>query len=325
MKTFYWLVKREFWEHRGGFLMAPLISAGVVLLLILMGIITGEVLRSRTMPHVGIDMDWLGQHAAGHMQEIGKMLDIYALIPALIVCVVLFFTLFSYCMKTLSSERRDRSILFWKSLPVSDTLTVLSKVFSAVVVAPVIAVVVSAVAAILALLIMGIAASFHGMNLGQVLWTLPHPGQIISMMAGLLPIYMVWMLPSVGWLLLCSAWSRGSSARWVFALPIGGSLLVSWFGILNVFNVNNGWFWENITSRLLFSMIPGSWLPGAGHAVRVSSNGSLASHVQFLDGVLGSASSQYALLATPSFWVGAIAGAAMIAGAVWFRRWRDDS
>ena len=47
MKTFYWLVKREFWENRGSFLFAPVICGGVVLLLTLMGVIAGEVFRSR--------------------------------------------------------------------------------------------------------------------------------------------------------------------------------------------------------------------------------------------------------------------------------------
>jgi ABC-2 type transport system permease protein len=33
----------------------------------------------------------------------------------------------------------------------------------------------------------------------------------------------------------------------------------------------------------------------------------------------------YSALASPSLWIGAAAGVAMIAGAIWFRRWRDDS
>src|SRR5437867_8784109 len=46
--------------------------------------------------------------------------------------MMLIFTAFIvgvfYCLDSLHGERRDRSILFWKSLPVSDLTTLLSKV-----------------------------------------------------------------------------------------------------------------------------------------------------------------------------------------------------
>ncbi|HET7663790.1 MAG TPA: ABC-2 transporter permease, partial [Rhodanobacteraceae bacterium] len=220
MKTFYWLVKREFWEHRGSFLWAPVVTAGVVLIINILTVIAGEVIGSR---HFDTNMMWqkLATANPDDIRKVGALLDVSALLPCFIVSLVLFFVLYSYCMKSLSSDRSDRSILFWKSLPVSDLSTVLSKVFSAVIVAPVIAVIVSILGAIGMLLIFGVNGALHGVGFGEVVWGLAHPGRIITSMAGLLPIYMIWMLPCVGWLMLCSAWSKGKVARWAIALPIG--------------------------------------------------------------------------------------------------------
>ena len=53
---------------------------------------------------------------------------------------MLGFVVFFYCLGSLYDERKDRSVLFWKSLPVSDRDTVLSKALSALVVAPTLAI-----------------------------------------------------------------------------------------------------------------------------------------------------------------------------------------
>ncbi|HEY1588171.1 MAG TPA: ABC-2 transporter permease, partial [Rhodanobacter sp.] len=180
MKTFYWLVKREFWEHRGSFVWAPIITGGVVLLLTLMSIITGEVFRARGGVHVnGIDFNTITAHmGADALDTIGKALDISILTPVVLIGIVLFVVVFFYSLNSLYDDRRDRSILFWKSLPISDRDTVLSKVACATVLAPAIAIVTSVVTGLLVLVMLAITASFHGANLWQMLWTLPHPFRI---------------------------------------------------------------------------------------------------------------------------------------------------
>ncbi|MDE3210478.1 MAG: hypothetical protein KGM46_07025, partial [Pseudomonadota bacterium] len=165
MKTFYWLVKREFWEHRGGFFWAPVITGGIFLLLNVMGIITAEVLGASHGIEIGASgglKQVIAQMNAGDMSKVGLTLDVAMYSAMALLSIVLGFVVFFYCVGALYDDRRDRSILFWKSLPISDASTVLSKVVSATVLAPLIAVVVGIVVGMLQLLIVAITLSFHG-------------------------------------------------------------------------------------------------------------------------------------------------------------------
>jgi ABC-2 type transport system permease protein len=321
MKTFYWLVKREFWENRGGFLWAPIITGGVFLLLNIMGIIAAEVLGPRHGMNFGPsgDLSRITSHMdAGDMSTVGFALDLAMYSATGLLAVVLGFVVFFYCLGALYDDRRDRSILFWKSLPISNASTVLSKVVSATVVAPVIAVVVGIVVGMLQLAILATTLSFHGVNMWQLL-VLAHPFRVIANLLGYIPLYVLWALPSAGWLLLCSAWARNKPFLWAAALPVATGLLITWFGIMGLFNLPTSWFWENIVLRGLFSIFPGT---GSvfGKDVNSLSHGTGSPNMAFMD--LGNT---YHLMASPNLWTGVVVGAALLAGAIWFRRWRDDS
>ncbi len=321
-KNVYWLVKREFWEHRGGFFWAPIITGGVFLLLNIMGIITAEVLgashginfgASGGLHSVMADMD------AGDLSKVGFALDIAMYSAMGVLTVVLGFVVFFYCLGALYDDRRDRSILFWKSLPISDTSTVLSKIISGTVLAPVIAVIVGIVVGMLQLLILAITLSFHGVNVWQLL-LLAHPFRIMFNLIGYIPLYVLWALPTVGWLLLCSAWARNKPFLWAVALPVASGLMISWFGLMGMFNLPTVWFWKNIVQRGLLSTFPGTGslfgMDGTSIAHNVTGNPDM----DFMD-----LANTYHLLASPNLWIGAAIGMGLLAGAVWFRRWRDDS
>lgn len=328
MKTFYWLVKREFWEHRGGFLWTPLITVGVVVLINIMLLIATGVIGGQKWHHIA-------NASPDQLHKLGVVLAGIGLMPAGIVFVVLFFVLFTYCMKTLSNDRVDRSILFWKSLPISDLSTILSKAFSAVVVAPVIATVLSLIGAILMLLIYAINASFHGIGFGQAFWSLPHTGELLISIIGLLPIYMVWMLPCVGWLMLCSAWANGKVARWAIALPTAVGVIFSWLGLMGVLGKwSLSWFWKVIWVHIILGVLPGSWIGALGQLQRPESLNGVqitaqhsAQGTQFdvlSNKLLESIGWQYHLFATPEMLWGIVAGIVMLAGAIWLRRWRTE-
>jgi ABC-2 type transport system permease protein len=317
-KNMYWLVKREFWEHRGGFLWAPLITGGIFLLLNVMGLITAEVIGARHGIRIGASGELqrvISQMDAGDMSKVGMALDITMYSAMALITVVLGFVVFFYCLGSLYDDRRDRSVLFWKSLPISDTSTVLSKVLSATVLAPVIAVGVGIVAGMLQLLIVAVVLSFHGINVWQLL-VLAHPFRVMANLIGYLPLYLLWALPSVGWLMLCSAWARSKPFLWAVALPVATGLMVTWFDIMGLFNLPAGWFWMNVVQRGLFSAFPGS-------GVVANFDSSTFEHGPRL-GVLD-LMHNYQVLATANVWIGALIGAGLIALAVWFRRWRDDS
>lgn len=312
----YWLVKREFWEHRGGFFWAPLVTGGVFLLLNIMGIITAEVIGARHGISIGASgklRDVISQMDAGDMSQVGMALDMAMYSSMALIFVVLGFVVFFYCLGAIYDERRDRSILFWKSLPLSDTETVLSKVISATLVAPVIATLAGIAAGILQLLLVAVTLSFHGINVWQLLM-LAHPVRVTLNMIGHIPLYLLWALPSVGWLMACSAWARTKPFLWAIALPVATGLLVTWFGIMGLFNLSAGWFWQNIVARALFSAFPGASLIASDGVIHTGNN-----NLDFMN--LGNT---YQLLGSVNLWIGVAAGAALIAAAIWFRRQRDE-
>ena len=320
-KNLYWLVKREFWEHRGGFFWAPIITGGIFLLLNIMGIITAEVLGARHGINFGASgglRKVIEGMDAGDMSQVGFALDIAMYSAMALLVVVLGFVVFFYCLGALYDDRRDRSILFWKSLPISDTSTVLSKVISATVVAPVIAVIVGIIVGMLQLLIVAVTLSFHGVNVWQLL-LMAHPFKVMFNLVGYIPLYVLWAAPAVGWLLICSAWARSKPFLWAVALPVGTGLLVTWFGIMGLFNLPAVWFWKNIVQRALFSVFPGT-------GSMFSADGdNMVRHVTGSGMDVMDLTNTWHLMASPNLWIGVVVGAALLAGATWFRRWRDDS
>lgn len=316
-KNLYWLIKRELWEHRGGFFWTPLITGGIFLLLNLMGIITGEVMGGRHGFEVGgNNMRLLAQALDRQsMDTVGAGLDMVMYSPTMIIGMVLGFVVFFYCLGALYDDRRDRSLLFWKSLPISDTATVLSKVLAATVVAPLIAVIIGTVIGIVMLLMFAVTLSFHGVGVWHLL-LLSHPLQVVANLIGSIPLYLLWALPTVGWLMLCSAWARNKPFLWAVALPAAVGIVIGWFNLLGTIDLSNSWYWRNVVARLLGSVFPGGWLTqlpqvGGDNLPETLSN----------LGILHS----YAVLGSTSVWVGVAAAIAMLAGAIWFRRWRDDS
>lgn len=322
MKTFQWLLKREFWEHRGGFFWAPVITGLIFLVLNLMAIITAEVLGARHGIQIGgNDIQMMISHAdSGDFAQIGTAIDIAMLSSMSLIGIVMGFVVLFYCLGTLYDDRRDRSILFWKSLPISNVNTVLSKLVSAIVVAPVIAVVVAIIIGVIQLVIFALVLSMHGVNAFQLIG-LAHPFRAVATLLSGIPMYTLWAIPAAGWLMFCSAWSRTKPFLWAVTVPTVMGLLVGWFGIMRLCNLPTIWFWKNIVLRALLSVFPGSSMIFEDHSMAMSSD--MGDNMDPLS-VL-SPSHTYALLSSANLWLGVLAGVLLLAGAVWFRRVRDDS
>jgi ABC-2 type transport system permease protein len=325
------LLRREFWEHKGGFLWAPLVAGGIFLLLSRMGMGVGEMAARRAAGEGklalengegivinGLDFAALARHLdAKDLHQLGGALDVSLLMAASWPFIVLAFVVFFYCLGALYDERRDRSVLFWKSLPLSDAQTVWSKVASAVLVAPVLAVGAALATGLGFLLLISVFVLFHGGNPVQLLWGPASPFALAGRLLAVIPVYALWALPTVGWLLLCSAWARSKPFLWAVMIPVFAGIFVSWFDLMQLFDLGSSWFWKNIVARALTSVAPGTWLS----AMDMS---------QFNDNDPGSLlrvldlQRSWSILATPQLWIGAIAGVAMILAAVRLRRWRDE-
>lgn len=319
LNEMYWLVKREFWEHRGGFLWTPVIVGGVFLLLNLMGIVASEVIGAQHGFHFMFnDNIHILDHAlnADDAARAGALMDMVMYSTSMIISIVLGFVVFFYFLGALYDDRRDRSLLFWKSLPLSDSATVLSKVVAGTLLAPLIAVVCGVITGIAMLLLFTVTLAFHGVGAWHLL-AYAHPFQVVTNLIGAIPLYALWALPATGWLLLCSAWARSKPFLWAAVLPMAVGMMLGWFNLMGGPFMGNSWYWKDVVGRILLSVFPGSWL-GASNYRTVSSGAEHALDVLNL----GNA---YSVMASPSFWIGAVAGLALLAGAVWLRRWRDDT
>ena len=324
------LLKREFWEHKGGFLWAPLVAGGILLLLTLMGVGAGEVLLRKVPDRAtinveggsfqvnGLDLSQLTANMSpSELHEFGGVIDASLYMAASWPFIVLAFVVFFYCLGSLYDDRRDRSVLFWKSLPISDRDTVLSKVASATLMAPAIAALAAIATVFGSMVLYSFVVVLHGGNPISMLWGPASPLKVSLHLIASIPVYALWALPTVGWLMLCSAWARSKPFLWAIMIPVFAGIFVSWFDLMQLFDLGSGWFWQNVVARSLLSVVPGTWFDAAQTA-NVDFDGPQAVHS------LLSLRTMYSVLATPQLWVGAVAGAVMIFGAIRLRRWRDE-
>ena len=330
------LLKREFWEHKGGFFWAPIWAGGISLVLTLMALVVGEVAARRAVASGkmsfdgdininGLDLSALtSKMDAADLQKLAGGIDISTVMSSAWPLIVLAFVVFFYCLGSLYDERKDRSVLFWKSLPVSDRDTVLSKAASALLVAPLIAVGVAIACMFGFLLLVSAFVLLHNGNPLTLVWGPGNPLQLAGSMLATIPVYALWALPTVGWLLLCSAWSKSKPFLWAIMLPVFAGIFISWFDIMNVFNLESGWFWKNIVARGLLSAVPGTWFDVAHIDNAHITSSEAARQIESVHQLL-SLQTTYSVLLTPQLWIGAAVGAAMIYAAMRLRRWRDDN
>src|SRR5690606_11372794 len=195
--------------------------------------------------------------------------------------------------------------------------TVLSKAASALVVAPLIAIAAALATMVGFLVVASIVVLFHGGNPIALLWGPGNPLSIVASYAANIPVFALWALPTVGWLLMCSAWARSKPFLWAVMLPVFAGIFVSWFDLLPSLEMESGWFWSHVVARLLLGTFPAmDLLYRDGFGQGDSSEAVLADL---------SASSTLDSLAMPELWIGAIAGAAMIIVAIRLRRWRGEA
>jgi ABC-2 type transport system permease protein len=315
MNTLPLLLKREYWEHRGGMLWSPVWITGVFLLITVLGIVTAEVFSGNVPVHTGFSLDQLRNHISeGDLADAGRGLDVVQVMLASFASIGVFFVTFFYLLGSLYDDRRDRSVLFWKSLPVSDSSTVASKALTAMVIIPAIAIAVATVAYAVFLLVVILWAGVHGLNALPAVFA-AHPFGVGARLFATLPVGAMWALPAVGWLMFWSAWARSKPFLWAVMLPLLVWVANWWVGLLGGPHFSGDLRLGSILGRLLLSVMPGSWISVSGLG---STKAWLGAHggpdIQTLD-----LASAYGLFATANLWIGVAAGLALLAGAIWLR------
>jgi ABC-2 type transport system permease protein len=281
-RVFYWSVRRELWENRSIYI-APLSVAGVALLAFLLSAMGGVWQR-----HLRVGPD-------PTREAVVMPFDIVAALLMGTCILVSFF----YCLDALHGERRDRSILFWKSLPVSDLTTVLAKASIVLVVLPLLTFAITVVTQWIMLLVGSALLAGSGVSVGM-LWAQVGFGRMsLLLLYHLVTSHALWPFPVYCWLLLVSGWARRATFLWA-ALPV---VAISAVEVI-VFRT-----WH-------FAALVGSRLIGAAPAMVSTPEEAFPSGpmTHITPGLF---------LSSPGLWIGLIVAAVFLGLAVQVRRYRE--
>jgi ABC-2 type transport system permease protein len=286
-RAFPILIRRELWEHRVLW-MGPLVFAGLFLLVC---ITLGGALISSIQVKDPHSLGLTG--GSGSQAFIATQVASTALLYFLMSIVV-----FAYLADCLYAERKDRSILFWKSLPVSDAQTVLSKLVVALILVPIIVYVVTVVANVLVFLVLSVWVRGNSLFGPYMQWDTLTWLKLQGTMLASLPVLILWYAPIAAYQLLISAWAKSNAMLWTVLPPIALSIGERMtFGTWHIGQFILGWF--------LFDP------PGSGAKSDSAWSG------------MGFAS--FRLLTSPALWIGVAVAAALIFATIRIRRQRDDS
>jgi ABC-2 type transport system permease protein len=300
MTRFFWLIRREIWEHKAIWV-APAVVLGCILLLLL----TGRVhLGPYDSEHGALPMHFTQE------ERLALLMLAYSGL-AVVVFLVMGIIAFFYSIDSLYADRRDRSVLFWKSLPLSDAETVLSKFATAIVVIPLVAL----VAAVIAQFVVAAGASLQFGSAGLPTDLVWHPQAIFGGI-GIAVLWcvtaMLWYAPFVGYLMLASAWAPKGPFLWAVLPPVG-----AW--ILEKVVMRSDYIGDFIKERLfaLYFLLRNRGSSMAGDI----SDESDVSQLARID-IAGMLRDFYA---SPELWLGVAAAVLLLAAAMWVRRYRDET
>lgn len=310
--SFLALVRREFQQHRGALLYTPLVLGGILVLIALLDTISGGTLNVRLGSDVSSSnlLKYIGDPAFVTQRELFFRAFHFGILS--LFHAVLFIVLVLYCLGALFDERRDRSVLFFKSMPVSDTRTVLSKLFTAMLVAPLIMIAVFLLTYVVVLALLSISVWRLDVNPLTTVWGSANIPSQFGRTLLLELINSLWLLPIHGWLLFCSSFSRVRPILWASMVPflvwvIGRWIDWSGFAQLRLHELSD-WLASRVAAGLTPLGAGGRW-QDFGQPLRFY------------------ASEQHAVaaLSQSQIWIGVAVGAAFVAAAIYWRRYRDES
>ncbi|HWX55345.1 MAG TPA: ABC transporter permease [Verrucomicrobiae bacterium] len=276
-RPLYWSVRRELWENRSIYI-APLAVAAVALFAFSISSIVGiwEKPLRLNPAHSQTPYDL----AAGLLMLTGIVVSVF------------------YCLDALSGERRDRSILFWKSLPVSDVTTVLAKASIPLVVLPLLIFAIIVAMHWLMLLVSSAVLLVGGQSVATLWTNFSFFRMSLALFYHLVTAHALWPFPIYCWLLLVSGWARRATFLWA-ALP-----LVAIAGVEQI--VFHTWH---------FAVLVGGRLIGNAPAFE-STPGDMFPTDPMIHITPGH------FLISPGLWIGLVIAAAFLAAAVRLRRYQ---
>lgn len=295
-RPLYWSVRRELWENRSLYI-APLAVAAVYLLAHLISLIwLPNSMHGIWMP----DMREMATLAPADRRVGLAMPFTHA---AMLLMFIAFIVGIFYSLDALHGERRDRSILFWKSLPVSDLTTVLSKAGIPLVVLPLIVFVVTVTLQHIMRLLSLVVLAVTGAG-AATLWTgLPLFQLELVLLYGLITLAL-WHAPIYCWLLLVSGWARRATFLWAVLPPLALAAVeniafhTTYLGLMLQHRLFG-------FSAAAFDLKDKNGVPIDAHFIPLTQLAPMR------------------FLSSPSLWLGLAVAAIFLAAAVRLRRYRD--
>lgn len=291
MKTYTWLVRREFWENRAIWIVPSAIGIALTL-----AALFGRVEIADLPPSPDL-RDQVG----------GLMLFAFGMTFFAVMGIYSAW----YLLDCLYADRKDRSILFWKSLPISDTAAVLAKLFTGLIAIPLVYFIAADVTTLLITFVISVRARSA---FGGALWHVDLWLQLQVLWLYLIVTTAIWYLPFTGWCLAVSAWAKRAVSLWAVLPPLAVCLLERWF------------FGTHRVGSALYARVV-DYLPLAFHH---NSDRTRWSSVVVGNDSIDTPTSVWrlldplAFLSSPATWIGVAAGIAFIAAAIQLRRRRME-
>jgi ABC-2 type transport system permease protein len=302
--TFLTLLRREFWEHRG-LLYAPL---AVAVMLVVFTLVGGGMPRGAiTVELHGNAANFVNAITGPQQRKFFGVVVASLIVPQLLVAMVVTFF---YLLDSLYSERKDRSILFWKSLPVSDGMTVVSKAAVALVAVPLIVYALSLAVSLVVFGVLGV--KYSGTPLATLVeWHTFDWFAVQGVVLLNVAIAALWYSPVVAALLMISAAARRATVLWAVVPPLI-------LGLVERTTLGTDYVPRFLTYRLI------GFFDAMGMGVGRPPQGSTADQVDRV-ATLYDRINAAPLLLNVDLWLGVAAAIALLAIAIRLRRWRDDT
>ncbi len=319
MNTMVSLLKREHWEHQVAFRYLPLVLAGLMLLVMLLASVSAVQVNAQWghgsdsgMEATSFSDMLRGMEAAVPTETRNAGVRSGLLSLAVPFGIVMGFVSIFYFISCLYDERKDRSILFWKSMPVSDMAVVGAKILTGFLVIPLIFWVAALVTQLGGLIIgTGVAIS-AGIPAWSTLWAPSQLPLLAFTELGAFYIALLWLAPILGWFLLVSVYINRAPLLAAIVPVLLAAILEGW--IWHSSELLN-WVGERFSAAVMTLSLPIARIAaGQGAELQALTDGNWSADTTLIS-----------IMAEPQFWLGIGIFALCAIGAWYMRRYRDES
>ncbi len=298
------LLKREVWEHRSIYVTPIAVASIVTLATLAMLVFAGGFAKELDIAIFG------ATNIAGDAERSVALTGFFVGTSWLFVLAAGVLTIF-YTLDSLYAERKDKSILFWRSLPVTDAEAVVGKLLTALLVIPLFTAGAIIVTHLVNLVVTSAWVSMKGGDAGHLIWgSVPlldnWTAGFIVVLAGA-----IWMSPFLGWFLFVSAFTKRSPLLMAF-MPL---VLIP---LLEAIFLRSSVFAEAVFGRSgMLPLFRGIDLEAFFDEERLAVREEVAGLLPYID--LGK------FFTSLSMWSGVVVCALFVTAAIYVRRYRDES